>query len=432
MAVHDPRPATVDPPSAVSVRDFEAALPHVLADIEALVCRESPSSDLAAVARSADLVAEMGAAHLGAAPERVVLDGRTHLRWRLGDGPRRVLVLGHHDTVWPLGSLATHPYGIENGLLRGPGCFDMKAGVVMAFHAVAALAAASAAGADGVTVLITGDEELGSPSSHALVEEEARGCDAALVLEASADGGALKTERKGVSLYEVAVRGRAAHAGLEPHRGVNASVEAAHQILAIAGMGDAATGTTVTPTLLTAGTTSNTVAAAGLFAVDARVRDAAEQDRVDRAMRALRPVLDGAGVTVSGGPNRPPLPGAASRALFARAARLADALGVGPLASVAVGGASDGNFTAGVGTPTLDGLGAVGGGAHADHEHVVVAELPRRTALLTALLRDVLGRPDGEYGSNCARGAHDTHDRHSTHSTPDTNVTHDKEDDSRG
>ncbi|MEV0280512.1 M20 family metallopeptidase [Streptomyces sp. NPDC050610] len=398
----------------------------MLADIEALVRCESPSADLAAVARSADLVAEMGAAHLAAAPERIVLDGRTHLRWRLGDGPRRVLVLGHHDTVWPIGSLATHPFGIEDGLLRGPGCFDMKAGVVMAFHAVAALGAASGGatsdggasggtasgggtsdgptsggGADGVTVLITGDEELGSPSSRALVEEEARGCDAALVLEASADGGALKTERKGVSLYEVAVRGRAAHAGLEPHRGVNASIEAAHQILAVAGLGDGATGTTVTPTLLTAGTTSNTVAAEGLFAVDVRVRDADEQDRVDREMRALRPVLDGAGVEVSGGPNRPPLPGAASRELFARVARLAGELGVGPLVPVAVGGASDGNFTAGVGTPTLDGLGAVGGGAHADHEHVEVAELPRRTALLTALLRDILARPHGKEDDTC-------------------------------
>ncbi|MEV0261285.1 M20 family metallopeptidase [Streptomyces sp. NPDC050617] len=400
MAAHDSRTDLADArpapyggaPPAVSVARFEAALPRVLADIEALVRRESPSADLAAVARSADLVADMGAGHLGAAPERIVLDGRVHLRWRLGDGPRRVLVLGHHDTVWPVGSLDTHPFGIENGVLRGPGCFDMKAGVVMAFHAVAALGPASGGAADGVTVLITGDEELGSPSSRALIEEEARGCAAALVLEASADGGALKTERKGVSLYEVAVRGRAAHAGLEPHLGVNASVEAAHQILAVAALGDAAAGTTVTPTLLAAGTTSNTVPAQGRFAVDVRVRDAAEQDRVDRAMRALRPVLDGADVEVTGGPNRPPLPGSASRALFARAARLADGLGIGPLAPVAVGGASDGNFTAGVGTPTLDGLGAVGGGAHADHEHVETAELPRRTALLTALLRDILAR----------------------------------------
>ncbi|GAA1927102.1 M20 family metallopeptidase [Streptomyces durmitorensis] len=381
------------PQSASLVRDFEAALPKILADIELLVRCESPSADLAAVARSADLVAEVGAAHLAAAPERIVLDGRTHLRWRLGDGPRRVLVVGHHDTVWPVGSLATHPFGVENGVLRGPGCFDMKTGVVMAFHALAALEST-----DGVTVLVTGDEELGSPSSRALIEAEARGCDAALVLEASADGGALKTERKGVSRYEVLLRGRAAHAGLEPHLGVNASVEAAHQILATAALGDAAAGTTVTPTVLDAGTTTNTVAAEGRFAVDVRVRDTAEQDRVDVAMRALRPVLDGARVEVVGGPNRPPMSRDASRDLFARAARIADGLGVGPLSAVAVGGASDGNFTAGVGTPTLDGLGAVGGGAHADHEHVEVAELPRRTALLTALLRELLDHAQRPHG----------------------------------
>ncbi|MFD9907193.1 M20 family metallopeptidase [Streptomyces sp. NPDC059063] len=373
--------------AAPQVADFARALPRLLADIERLVRHESPSADLAAVAAGADVVADLGAAHLGAAPERIVLDGHTHLRWRVGAGPRRVLIVGHHDTVWPVGSLATHPFRIENGLLRGPGCFDMKAGVAMAFHAVAALAD----GADGVTVLITGDEEIGSPSSRALIEAEARGCAAALVLEASADGGALKTERKGVSLYEVRVRGRAAHAGLEPHRGVNASIEAAHQVLAVSALGDAAAGTTVTPTLLTAGTTTNTVAAQGRFAVDVRARSAAEQARVDRAVRALRPVLDGARVEVTGGPNRPPLPGTASRDLFARADRLARALGIGPLTAAAVGGASDGNYTAGVGTPTLDGLGAVGGGAHADHEHVDVAQLPGRTALLTALLRDLLG-----------------------------------------
>ncbi|GAA3150114.1 M20 family metallopeptidase [Streptomyces rectiviolaceus] len=345
------------------------------------------------MARSADLVADVGAAHLAAAPERVVLDGRTHLRWRLGDVPRRVLVVGHHDTVWPVGSLATHPFGIENGVLRGPGCFDMKTGVVMAFHALAALRST-----DGVTVLITGDEELGSPSSRALIEAEARGCEAALVLEASADGGALKTERKGVSRYDVLLRGRAAHAGLEPHLGVNASIEAAHQILATAALGDAAAGTTVTPTALDAGTTTNTVPAQGRFAVDVRMRGTAEQDRVDAAMRGLRPVLDGARIEVTGGPNRPPMPGGASRELFARAARIADDLGVGPLSAVAVGGASDGNFTAGVGTPTLDGLGAVGGGAHADHEHVEVAELPRRTALLTALLRELLDHAQRPHG----------------------------------
>jgi glutamate carboxypeptidase len=207
-----------------------------------------------------------------------------------------------------------------------------------------------------------------------------------LVLEASADGGALKTERKGVSIYQVRVTGRAAHAGLEPERGVNASVELAHQILAVIALADPDRGTTVTPTLLAAGTTANTVPAAGEFAVDVRVRDAAEQRRVDEAMHALRPTLPGAGLEVTGAANRPPLPASASAALFDRARELAAVLGLPPLAQAAVGGGSDGNLTAGVGTPTLDGLGAVGGGAHADDEHVLVAELPGRAALITALV----------------------------------------------
>ncbi|MBP2335439.1 glutamate carboxypeptidase [Saccharothrix coeruleofusca] len=364
---------------------MRAALPVMLRDIETLVTCESPSSDLAAVARSADAVARLGVERLGVEPERVVVDGRTHLRWRFGDGPRRVLVVGHHDTVWPLGTLMTHPFTVDGGVLRGPGCFDMKAGLVLAMHALAALPDRS-----GVTLLVTGDEEIGSPTSRALVEAEAAGCAAALVLEASAGGGALKLERKGVSRYGVRVRGRAAHAGLEPELGVNATVELAHQVLAVAALADPGRGTTVTPTLMSAGSSANTVPALGEVAVDVRARDAAEQRRVDAAMRALRPVLAGAGVEVSGGPNRPPLPGSASAALFERASAVAAALGLPPLSGVAVGGGSDGNFTAGVGTPTLDGLGAVGGGAHADDEHVLVAELAPRAALVAALVADLL------------------------------------------
>ena len=368
---------------------MQAALPDMLADIEALVTCESPSADLAAVARSADIVARVGTRRLGVAPEHIVLDGRTHLRWRLGNGPVRVLLLGHHDTVWPIGSLITHPFTVDGNVLRGPGCFDMKAGVVMAFHAAAAVQGAGALGDRvSVTILITGDEEIGSPSSRELIEAEAAGCAAALVLEASADGGALKTERKGVSVYQVRLAGRAAHAGLEPERGVNAAVELAHQLLAVSALGRPDRGTTVTPTLTTAGTTTNTVPAAGEFAVDVRVRDTGEQTRVDAALRALRPVLDGARLEVMGGPNRPPLAADASAELFARAEVLAGELGLPALMAAAVGGGSDGNLTAGVGTPTLDGLGAVGGGAHADHEHVLVAELPRRAALVAALVAD--------------------------------------------
>lgn len=352
---------------------------NLIDDIERLVSCESPSTDLAAVARSAEVTAAVGAALLGSQPERIVLDGRTHLRWRLGSGPRKVLLLGHHDTVWPIGTLERIPFSVQDGVLRGPGCFDMKTGVAMIFHAVAALGSP-----DGVTVLITGDEEIGSPTSRGLIETEAVEHAAVLVCEGSADGGALKTERKGTSMYEVTLHGRASHAGLEPERGVNATIEAAHQILAVSLLADSAAGTTVVPTVLSSGTTTNTVPARGRFMVDVRVRNLEEQRRVDEDMKALRPVLDGAKVEVAGGPNRPPLELSASSALFELASGFLPGI-----TQAAVGGASDGNFTAGVGIPTLDGLGAVGGGAHAESEHVLVSELVPRTRLLAALVEEL-------------------------------------------
>jgi glutamate carboxypeptidase len=368
-----------------------ASLAELLPDVREMVECESPSSDLIAVARSADVVARVGERRLAVPPERILVDGRTHLRWHLGDGPTRVLLLGHHDTVWPIGSLETHPCTVEGGVLRGPGCFDMKAGLAMMFHAVAGLADPA-----GVTILVTGDEELGSPSSRGLIEDEARSAEAALVLEASADEGALKIERKGVSLYDVRVLGRAAHAGLEPERGVNATIELAHQALVVAALARPALGTTVTPTAARAGTTTNTVPAEGSFSVDVRVRTLEEQQRVDDAMRSLRTVLPDARIEVTGGPNRPPLEATASAGLYDRAGALAVRLGLPVPEAVSVGGASDGNFTAGVGTPTLDGLGAVGGGAHADDEHVLVEELPGRTELLRALVADLLAQPTNE------------------------------------
>ncbi|HUN33736.1 MAG TPA: M20/M25/M40 family metallo-hydrolase [Trebonia sp.] len=375
------------------VATMTARLPEILDDVAELVTCESPSSDLAAVAASADVVSRVGTRLLGAEPERLVREGRTHLRWRTGTGQPKVMLLGHHDTVWPLGSLQTHPFSVSGGVLRGPGCFDMKTGLVMALHAVAALGVPG-----GVTILVTSDEEIGSPSSRELIEAEAEGCEAALVLEAAADGGAIKTERKGTSLYHVRVGGKAAHAGLEPEKGVNATVELAHQVLATAALADAGRGTTVTPTVATAGTTMNTVPAAGEFTVDVRMWDMAEQQRVDGAIRALLPAIPDAALEVSGGPNRPPLPADASAALFERACVLAGRLGLPPLERAAVGGASDGNFTAGVGTPTLDGLGAVGAGAHADHEHVLVDRVPGRTALLAALIDDLLAGGTGRPG----------------------------------
>ncbi|WP_240809231.1 M20 family metallopeptidase [Microbispora catharanthi] len=362
----------------------------MLADLEELVCCESFSADHEAVARSAAVVAGQGRRLLGVPPETIVIDGVTHLRWSFGEP--RVLLLGHHDTVWPIGSLRTRPWSVSGGIAWGPGVFDMKAGLVQMFHALAALPSP-----DGVCVLVTGDEEVGSPSSRTLVEESARGCAAAFVLEASAEGGALKTARKGISAYEIVVHGRAAHAGLDPGKGANAGVELAHQILAVAAMAAAdgpdgtLDGTTVTPTLLSGGTTVNTVPALARLAVDVRLPTVAAQLRVDALMRALSPRTPGTRLEVLGGPNRPPLEPASSAGLFALAQRVAAGLGLAPLTGAAVGGASDGNLTAGAGCPTLDGLGAVGGGAHADDEHVVVAEMPGRTTLLAGLVEAVRG-----------------------------------------
>lgn len=372
-------------PARSSYAQNDAELARVMvSDILQLVECESPSDDLQAVARSAETVATLAVKLLGTEPERIVIDGCTHLRWRFGRTPR-VLLVGHHDTVWPIGTLRTHPGVVEQGVLRGPGCFDMKAGIAMAMHALAALESL-----DGVTLLITGDEEPGSLTSRDLIEQEARECSAALVLEAAGPGGALKTERKGVSRYEVVVQGRASHAGLDPELGVNATLELSHQVQRVANLALPELGTTVTPTRAESGTTTNTVPASSSFSVDVRARSIAEQDRVHQEMLALQPRLPGAIVTVLGGVNRPPLEAEASRELFERASRIARELGLPPLRAQAVGGASDGNFTAGVGTPTLDGLGATGGGAHADSEHVIVDELPARTQLLTALIADLL------------------------------------------
>lgn len=367
-------------------------LPHpdleeILADVRELIECESPSSDLAAVARSADIVARIGTARLGVAPERIMVDGCTHLRWRFGPRSQgeRVLLVAHHDTVHPIGTLTTSPYSLTDGVLRGPGCFDMLAGLVMGIHALAALP-----DADGVTLLVTGDEEIGSPTSRPLIEEEAHGARAALVLEASADGGALKVARKGASLYELEVTGRAAHAGLEPDLGLNASIELAHQILAVSNLGCRELGTSVTPTAAAAGTATNVVPARASVAIDVRAWSVAEQERVDAALRALAPITPGISLALRGGPNRPPMEESASHALLSRAVLVAESLGLPPIEAVGVGGASDGNFTAGVGTPTLDGLGAVGGGAHAAHEFVETGRLVDRTRLIAGLVHGLL------------------------------------------
>lgn len=369
-------------------------LQAMIDDIRLLVECESPSDNADALARSADLVANIGRSRLGSAPDRVTRGGRDHLVWRLGHGPRRVLLLGHHDTVWPVGTLERLPFSVKDNVLRGPGCFDMKTGIIQIFHAMRVLGEADGSSAiDGVTVLITADEEIGSPSSRELIEQEATGCAAALVLESAGPGGALKTERKGVSLYHIRIGGRAAHAGLEPENGVNAGVELAHQVLAIAALNDPARGTTVTPTASHAGTTTNTVPAEASIAVDVRASSHAEQLRVDRALHALPPKLRGASVSITGGQNRPPFTHEQSDGLATLARSLAPSCGIPALHTVAVGGGSDGNFTAGIGIPTLDGLGAVGDGAHADHEQVHTEHLTSRTALLALMTRSLVRSP---------------------------------------
>jgi glutamate carboxypeptidase len=352
--------------------------------LAALVAAESPSSAPDAVAACGQLVADAAVELVGEKPEAVVVEGRTHLRWRFGPDPARVVLIGHLDTVWPLGTVERWPFSVVDGVARGPGAFDMKAGVVQLFHALHTVD-----DIEGVAVLLTADEEIGSPTSRALIEDTVRGARAALVLEPSA-AGALKTARKGVSNYEVRVRGRAAHAGLEPERGANATVEVAHAVLALAALARPELGTTVTPTLLNSGTASNVVPAEATLLVDVRTASAEEQARIDESARRLVPSVPGTAIDVSGGPNRPPMPTSSSAELFARAQRAAERLGLRPLDSAEVGGGSDGNFTAAVGVPTLDGLGAVGGGAHADDEHVIVATMPERAALVAALVTDLL------------------------------------------
>ncbi|MER6960480.1 M20 family metallopeptidase [Streptomyces sp. NPDC000618] len=370
----------------------------MLDDLRELVLCESFSADHAAVARSAEAVAALGTRLLGTEPETIVIDGVTHLRWRFG--APSVLLVGHHDTVWPMGSLQDHPWSLADGIARGPGVLDMKAGLVQLFHALAALPSP-----DGVCVLVNGDEEVGSPTSRQLIEESARDAVAAFVLEAAVDDtGALKIARKGTSRYEVVVHGRAAHAGQEPHKGINAAVEAAHQVLAIAGLGVAtgaadASGSllgpaTVTPTLVSAGSSRNTVPALARVSVDVRVPTPAAQDRVDELVRGLTARTPGARLEVLGGGQRPPMEPESSAELFALASRIAAELGQEPLRGLAVGGASDGNYTAAAGCPTLDGLGAVGGGAHADTEHVEVARMVPRTRLLAQLIARTRQRPD--------------------------------------
>jgi len=365
---------------------LRAQTQHMVEELGALTSVESPSSDVAACAACARTVAGLGRELLGADAEVIqASDGHTHLRWQIGAERPRVLLVGHFDTVWPLGTLRRKPFAVDDGRATGPGVFDMKAGIVQGFHALATLDSL-----DGVAVLLTSDEEIGSVSSRQLIEETARGAQAALILEPSTGTGALKVQRKGVSVYRFEIHGRAAHAGLEPERGVNALLELALRVVALGALAAPELGTTVTPTVARAGTAGNVVPALASLEVDVRAAEPAEQRRVDEAIRAMATTVPGAEVVVDGGPNRPPLPVSAAHELFVRARKVAERLGIGPLQGAGVGGGSDGNFTAAVGTLTLDGLGAVGDGAHAEHEHVVVAAMAERAALVAELVEELL------------------------------------------
>jgi len=355
-------------------------------DLEALVVTESPSSDPEALARGAAIVAEIGTRLFGAPPTVIVRDGRPEVAWRFGaPEDAAVLVLGHLDTVWPIGSLITQPWRIEDGRGYGPGCFDMKAGLVQALHAVASLEQRS-----GVTVLITSDEELGAPSSRPRIEAEAAAHRRTLVFEGSADGGRIKTARRGVSMYRVHVTGRAAHAGLEPWAGINATVELAAQVAQIAALDESPDGPSVTPTLAASGTSSNTVPQSAWVDVDARCVTAAQQRELHERMLALRPTLAGATLRIDGGPRHPPLEESQTLEGYAELVEAATRLGMTPPGTARVGGGSDGNLAGAAGSVVVDGFGAVGGNAHAPGEWVDLAEMPRRAALAAELIRGLL------------------------------------------
>lgn len=351
----------------------------MLASIESLVKCESPSDDLDACRSVVALASKIAEEVLGTPAQIKEIQGRPVFWW--GSQSPKVLVLAHLDTVWPKGSF-TPLWSVETNVVRGPGVFDMKAGFVQALYALK--------GIEGEVALVaTTDEETGSHASKALIMELSAKADAVLVLEASLDG-KVKTGRKGTSMYQISLHGLASHAGLEPEKGVNATTAMAHLVLQLAGLEDSAHGTTVVPTTLKSGTTTNTVPDLATLDVDVRSFSQAELHRVDAAIRTLTVSVSGARVEVTGGLNRPPLAPSSTKELYEIAEAVAAKIGMPPLGSANVGGASDGNFAAAAGARVLDGLGAVGGGAHAANEWVDASTIESRSALLHALIKELL------------------------------------------
>ncbi|MFM1838541.1 MAG: hypothetical protein RLZZ327_1415 [Actinomycetota bacterium] len=356
----------------------------MITDLETFVNVESPSLERECLERSAHFLADLMTRVLGTPPTLIDSDRGPHVHWK-GSNDTKVLIVGHHDTVFPLGTVARRPFTRDGNIGRGPGIFDMKAGIVQAIYGVAAVKEWY-----HTEILITADEEVGSHASRALLEERAKATGAVLVLEPSADGGALKIARKGTGTFMVNIAGRASHAGLEPEKGINALVELAAQVPRIAVLARPELGTTVTPTVAKAGTADNVVPDSATISVDVRCIIPEEKDRLERGMASLVATLPGATVTVSGGMNRPPMHESMTKELFAIAEKVAADFGISGLQGVAVGGGSDGNITAAVGVRTLDGLGAVGAGAHAETEHVRLDLMPERAALIAGLVQAIV------------------------------------------
>ncbi|MGA7558176.1 MAG: M20 family metallopeptidase [Terriglobales bacterium] len=387
---------TSTPSSAEAQRrltDFKERSDQIVATIRELVEIESPSDNKDAADRLAEVIAERFAQLGGEIRFHRAKDFGNHLQVNFGGkSAKPVLLLGHYDTVYPVGTLASMPCSVVGNKLTGPGVLDMKSGIALMLHALAALQDWHKEESHGilprpVTVLLVSDEEVGSDSSRAITESLAKKAEAVLVLEpAYGSQGAVKTARKGVGDYLVKVTGKASHAGLDFQKGVNAILELARQIEKISSFTELEKGLTVNVGVVSGGSRTNVVPAEATAQVDVRIARMKDAAGIDKKMRSLRPFNRKCKIEVTGGINRPPMERTAGVAsLYAQAKAIARDLGW-KLGEAAVGGGSDGNFTAALGIPTLDGLGAVGDGAHAPHEHILISELPRRAALIAGLI----------------------------------------------
>jgi glutamate carboxypeptidase len=374
-------------PTIISLRDFcRDERPWLLETIEALVSLESPTTDKAAVDRCGRALAARLEAIGGRVSRLPRVDRGDHLLAEFGCGSSQILLLGHFDTVWPVGQLERMPLVRSNGRLHGPGVFDMKAGIAIGMLATRALLETGVSLSRRIVMLWTTDEEVGSATSRAAIEDEARRSDAVLVLEPSLPGGAVKTARKGCGEYELHVRGVAAHAGIDLSKGASAIHELARQIVLVQKLQDLDRGISVNVGTISGGTRTNVVAEEARAVVDVRAPTQADAARVDAAFRALKAVDERTAVSVTGGLDRPPLERTAQVArLYQQASEVGRELGQA-LGEGSTGGGSDGNFTAALGVATLDGLGAIGDGAHALHEHVELESLPDRAALVAGLI----------------------------------------------